>query len=79
MVCTYVRLPDGGTAIVCGPKPRLKRCGCGSGKAGDLLCDWKLVGGGTCDAKICAACTTSPAPNKDLCPTHAAQWQARHD
>jgi hypothetical protein len=31
----------------------------------------------TCDAPICSHCTTSPAPGKDLCHDHAAQWHAR--
>jgi hypothetical protein len=41
-----------------------------------VLCDWKMkaTGSGTCDAPICASCTTSPAPEKDLCPTHAAAF-----
>lgn len=33
----------------------------------------------TCDAPICAACATSPAPGKDICPAHAPAlraWQA---
>lgn len=75
MVCTRVTLPDGMAAIVCGPRLRRKRCGCGSGKPAALLCDWK-VAGGTCDAPICEVCTHSPAPDKDLCPTHAAEWRA---
>lgn len=76
MVCTRITLPGGGTAIVCGPKTRAKRCACGSGRPADLLCDWKVLGG-TCDAAICSACTHVPAPDKDLCPTHAAEWKAR--
>jgi hypothetical protein len=31
----------------------------------------------TCSTPICDACTSSPAPGKDLCPTHAAEWKAR--
>jgi hypothetical protein len=56
------------------------------------LCDWKMeryasrdasIKTGarrksvTCDEPLCDSCTYSPAPNKDLCPTHAAQWKAR--
>lgn len=76
MVCNRVKLPDGGFAIVCGPRQRPKSCACGSGRPADRLCDWK-VDGGTCDAPICEACTSSPAPDKDLCPAHAAAWKAR--
>jgi len=44
-----------------------------------LLCDWKVPGrrSGTCDVPICSRCTASPAPDKDLCPDHAAAWKAR--
>jgi hypothetical protein len=31
----------------------------------------------TCSAPLCDSCTSSPAPGKDLCPTHAAAWAAR--
>src|SRR5580692_5630775 len=30
----------------------------------------------TCDAQLCIDCTYSPAPGKDLCPTHAAIWRS---
>jgi len=65
-----------GNAIVCGTRRR-QRCKCG--RPAGLLCDWKVDGkrSGTCDAPICDGCTTSPAPNKDLCPTHAAELEAR--
>lgn len=53
-----------------------KRCTCGSGRPATLLCDWK-VEGGTCDARLCEACTHVPAPDKDLCPKHASEWKAR--
>jgi len=71
MTCHHIRLPDGSGAIVCGPT---RRCKCG--RRATLECDWKvpLRRSGTCDAPICASCTTSPAPDKDLCPTHAAEF-----
>lgn len=77
MTCDRVSMPGGGTAIVCGPT---KRCKCG--RRATLACDWKVPTkrSGTCDAPICAGCTTSPAPDKDLCPDHAKAlvlWQAR--
>lgn len=79
MVCTPVTLPGGQRAIVCGPRRRPKPCACGSGKPANLLCDWKVPGKrtGTCDRPICAVCTHVPAPKKDLCPDHAAEWKAR--
>lgn len=75
MTCTVVKLPTGETAIVC-TRTRRRRCACG--RVAPLLCDWKVPArkSGTCDAPICGACTTSPAPDKDLCPEHARAWEA---
>lgn len=77
MTCHNVSLPDGTRAIVC-TSERGKLC-VQCGKRAALLCDWKMPSrrSGTCDAPICASCTHSPAPDKDLCPTHAAQWKGR--
>ncbi len=74
MNCQRVILPDGGAAIVCGTRRR-QRCKCG--RPGTLLCDWKVPTkqSGTCDAPICDRCATSPAPDKDLCPKHAAEFE----
>lgn len=78
MPCQHVRLPGGGTAIVCGSRSRPKRCSCGSGLPADLLCDWKRPEkkSGTCDKPLCERCSTKPAPDKDLCPEHAKAWEA---
>ena len=77
MPCQHVSLPGGGSAIVCGGTKR-QRCACGA--PATLLCDWKVQGNrsGTCDRPICGDCSISPAPEKDLCPEHAArfvEWQ----
>ncbi|CAN5371437.1 hypothetical protein BH10PSE14_BH10PSE14_04700 [soil metagenome] len=69
-------MPGGGVAIICSPT---RRCACG--KRATLLCDWKVPTrkSGTCDAPLCAGCSTSPVPDKDLCAKHAtafAQWKA---
>ncbi len=42
----------------------------------ERLCDWKLPGGNDCDRPLCSACTTSPAPGKDLCPEHVQLYKA---
>lgn len=74
MTCHRVQLPGGAAAIVCGPT---KRCKCGH--RATLECDWKVPTkkSGTCDAGLCPRCTHVPAPNKDLCPKHAAEWKQR--
>lgn len=71
-----ITTPDGIRMFVTfsGQRPR---CACGA--KGTLQCDWKVATRrltGTCDRYICATCTTSPAPDKDLCPEHAAAWKA---
>ena len=78
MTCTSVQLPNGSRAIVCGTRQRRRACS-SCGKQADLLCDWKVKErrSGTCDKPICAACSHSPAPGKDLCAEHAATWRAR--
>lgn len=73
MPCRTHILPGGQRAIVCMARSRPKKC-VGCGRPADLLCDWK-VEGGTCDAPICATCSTVPAPGKDLCPDHARTWE----
>lgn len=78
MVCQTVSMPDGGKAIVCSSG---RRCACG--RRAPLLCDWKVPTrkSGTCDKPICSRCSTTAAPDKDLCPTHAlayADWKAKH-
>lgn len=87
MACEHVELPGGGTAIICGPRQPHQKCQCK--RRATLLCDWKIPGAeefslvkagtvtGTCDAPLCDRCTSSPAPDKDLCPKHAAKWAAR--
>lgn len=79
MTCEAVKLPGGGTAIVCSSRRRA-RCACGA--RAPLLCDWRMPKrrSGTCDAPVCKRCATSPAPEKDLCPEHAEMfqdWQSR--
>lgn len=77
MPCRRITSPDGTAAIVCGPRRRMKRCACGNPHT--ALCDWKVKTkkSGTCDKPLCAQCTHVPAPEKDLCPKHAAEWKAR--
>jgi hypothetical protein len=79
MACERIQLPNGCFAIVCGTRyagPK-ERCACG--KVATLLCDWKVKGkrSGTCDTPICRHCTYSPAPEKDLCKSHTAEWKSR--
>jgi hypothetical protein len=74
MPCASVTFPDGTAAIVC-TSGRRKRCACGARATRE--CDWKMPErrSGTCDTPLCANCSTVPAPEKDLCPTHAAAFR----
>jgi hypothetical protein len=84
--CSHVELPGGSRAIVCGSKRyESRRCKCGN--PATKLCDWilpaalqpaisiEILSLKTCDEPLCATCTTSPAPNKDLCHRHAELWR----
>lgn len=87
MACEHVPLPGGGSAIICGMRQPRQKCRCG--RTATLLCDWKMPnakeherarGSATCDKPLCERCTMSPAPDKDLCPTHAEafeQWKRK--
>lgn len=80
MKCTTVNVPGGGRAIICGSRPRARRCkacGCVTALAQLRERDWKIAGGKTCDRLICLGCTHVPAPGKDLCPEHAQLWKKR--
>ena len=73
MHCEHMNLPDGGHAIVCGPKKATKKCSvCGRGSREYRLCDFPMQGGKTCDRILCPSCATHQKPNVDYCPTHAA-------
>lgn len=73
MSCHHVELPDGHRAIVCvrGERRRLAKCVKCEQRTADRLCDFMLPNGKTCDAAVCAGCTSSPAPDVDYCPRHA--------
>lgn len=77
MPCTPTTFPGGARGFVCSSRPRRQRCACG--QLSTKLCDWKVLSKktGTCDRPLCAGCTHIPAPDKDLCPDHAAEWLAR--
>lgn len=66
--------PLGGVFHLCGKRLSAPCSACGY--VSTRLCDWKMPGGGDCDRPLCSYCTTSPAPQKDLCPQHALAWKA---
>ncbi len=67
--CFPLRLPDGGTTIVCGSFPKEKHCVvCGT--FATRLCDYRKPDGSTCDAPMCDEHTLRVGANKDFCPLH---------
>jgi hypothetical protein len=80
MYCTKMKI-GATTAIVChgGRRPREQLCLCG--KPATRLCDWIIAKRGKrivrCSAPMCDGCSIRPAPEKDLCPTHGAEWNKR--
>ena len=74
MPCEKKDLGDGSVAIVCSRRPSYRCVHCG--RRADLLCDFPVIRGktkGTCDARLCGACTTK-ADGMDLCRPHAGLW-----
>lgn len=78
MPCHPIQLDGGARGFVCTGRQKRKRC-VSCNRPADLLCDWKVKErpSGTCDAPICATCTSKPAEGKDLCPKHAAELASR--
>jgi hypothetical protein len=74
--CSRLKLPNGATAIICGPKPRFPRCKfCHGSQPATQLCDFeigKTLGGDplTCDENICVHCARRVG-DKDFCPKHS--------
>lgn len=69
----------GAVAIVCGTRPKPKRCSSCNALGAERLCDWKnsrMHAGKMhdCDRPICARCSTVPSVDKDLCREHAEKW-----
>jgi hypothetical protein len=76
-----MQMPDGGFALICGPRQKKRYCACG--RPADLLCDWKVKSkkSGTCDLPICAKHAKQVGPDKHLCPQHQKayeEWLRRH-
>lgn len=68
MACKIIQ-KDGTTMILCGKfKPQQYCAHCGG--PANLLCDWPLPNGKTCDLPICPRCSTPDGPDKDYCKAH---------
>lgn len=45
------------------------------GGVNDVLCDYPVGNGKTCDRKICEECSPPVAPNLHYCKPHRAEWE----
>jgi hypothetical protein len=75
MPCHVVSLPGGGHAIVrtSGQFRRRKCSVCERMTERGWLCDGSIGQGKTCDAFLCADCTTRGPNDTDYCPLHVRQ------
>lgn len=75
MTCEFVKLPGGGSAIICGRKSKTQKCACG--KPATRLCDHPSIKrSGTCDRPLCDTCAVRIGPDTDYCPDHYASAKA---
>ena len=73
MTCEWVRLPQGGAAMVCRPPARRRKCqepGCHA--AGLFQCDHPTRRG-TCDRYLCQGHRIAQGDGVDFCPKHGRQ------
>lgn len=59
--------------VMCGQFPSAEVClRCGT--FSEVLCDWPMGEGKTCDAPLCCRCARNIGPELDLCPAHAVMF-----
>lgn len=76
----HVDLPDGTHAILCSRGRRIPNCGerdCTN--RADLLCDFPIGPGKTCDARICNAHAKEVGPDRHFCPRHAVECSIQEE
>jgi hypothetical protein len=60
-----------GFGVVCFRRQRPARCSVGGCRRPHTrLCDFRMIGGATCDAKLCERHTHAQGGDRDFCPTH---------
>ena len=72
MTCNIMKMPNGGTAIICARASKRYKCK-NCGRQNDFLCDFELSGdmqGHTCDVRLCKRCRVH-IDGKDYCMPHA--------
>jgi hypothetical protein len=59
---------EGQRIFLCGSGPVAPTCRCGH--LADLLCDWPIGKGKTCDLPLCSSCSVRIGDDQDLCLIH---------
>lgn len=73
MPCEFIRFPNGGSGIICGPRSRAKPKPCWEcDRPHKFLCDGPSpTGKGDCDRPLCAHHRTQGGAGVDYCREHA--------
>ena len=66
---------DYGPIMSCGEAPLLPVCACGY--VADLLCDYPMGDGKTCDLNLCSACAREVGVDQHFCDVHLREFQAK--
>lgn len=73
MMACYIEPGDHGPIFICGrlgPHCAEENCG----RVGDLLCDYPVGDGKTCDRPLCPSHATEVGPDLHYCIAHAEEW-----
>lgn len=73
-VCRTIVLDDGTTARVQVDARYCESNGCS--RYSEILCDFPLANGRTCDRRQCRRCASAIAHEVDWCRAHARWWEA---
>lgn len=65
----------GGPIIFCGDKLTIEQCACGA--LADLLCDYPMGKGKTCDMQLCHEHAFEVAEDRHLCLLHHAEFRGK--
>ena len=75
MACNIIKNRDGSTIFMCGEElPLLDMCS-ECGYLADILCDYPVGEGLTCDQHLCSDCAVEVAPNLHYCKPHYEMWK----
>ena len=75
MTCNITKTRDGEKLFMCGEK-MLQLDVCADCRyVADILCDYPVGDGLTCDRNLCADCAVEVAPNLHYCKPHFEMWK----